>query len=133
MRIGLLVVAEAGRLCPARRHDPPGRHGRLRGRDVATQALRDPERILDLCDKAPRDRGLHARCLAGAVPVITDFWGASLGDQATELRRRAPAEGKPACYAALHHRAMDLYGTPAERRRTCEGFEPAYRKLRDHA
>ena len=103
------------------------------GRDVATQALREPGRILDLCDKAPRDRGLYAKCLAGAVPVITDFWGPNLGDQATELCRRAPADGKPACYTTLYNRLMDLFSLPAERRRICEGFEPAFRKLCDHA
>jgi plastocyanin len=102
------------------------------GRDVATQALRDPARILDLCDKAPRDRDLYAKCLAGAVPVITDFWGPSLGDQATELCRRAPAAGKPACYTTLHNRVVDLFNTSADRRRVCQGFEAAFQKLCDH-
>jgi hypothetical protein len=99
------------------------------GRDVGTQALRDPDRILALCAKAPRARGAYAKCLAGAVPVITDFWGPNLGDQATELCRRAPPDGKPACYTTLHGRIMDLFGAPAERRRICEGFEADFRKL----
>jgi plastocyanin len=103
------------------------------GRDAATQALREPARILALCDKAPRDGGLYAKCLAGAVPVITDFWGANLGDQATALCREAPAHGKPACYTTLLGRLMDLFSTPAERRRICQGFEPSYRTLCDQA
>ncbi len=99
------------------------------GRDVATQALRDPARILALCEKAPRAKGYYAKCLSGAVPVITDFWGANLRDQATELCRRAPAHGKPACYTTLHGRVMDLFSAPADRQRVCEGFEPPFRSL----
>jgi plastocyanin len=102
------------------------------GRDVATQALRDPARILDLCDKAPREGGLYAKCLAGAVPVITDFWGPRLGDQAAELCRRAPADAKPTCYTTLHNRIVDLFAESADRRRACETFEADFRKLCDH-
>jgi hypothetical protein len=99
------------------------------GRDAATQALREPTKILALCDKALRAGGDYGKCLEGAVPVITDFWGVKLRDQATELCRLAPAPGKPACYTALLNRAAALFPTVEQRRQVCQGLEEPYRKV----
>lgn len=101
------------------------------GRDIAAQTLRKPGEIVARCDRVPRVKDSYDQCIAGAVNVIVDFWGGKLGDQATELCRLVPAPSKGTCYAVVASRLVDVFRTPVERRRVCEGFEPPYQRLCD--
>lgn len=99
------------------------------GRDVAGHTLRDPSRIVPLCEKVPKTQAYYDQCMSGAVNVIVDFWGPGLGGQATELCKLAPEPGKKVCYTVLAGRLRDLFSVPERRKEVCAGFEDAYQHL----
>lgn len=81
------------------------------GRDAAGHTLRNPEKIVEICDKVPKEsQGYHEECATGAVNVIVDFWGADLKNQANELCRMLGEPGKRACYQTLAGRMADIFG-----------------------
>jgi hypothetical protein len=81
------------------------------GRDIAGNTLRDPERILALCDNAPRQNNYYNSCIYGALNVIVDFWGPRLGNQAREFCALvADADTQASCYTTLERREQEIFG-----------------------
>ena len=96
------------------------------GRDAAGYTLREPEKILALCDDVPAAH--RYRCIVGAVNVIIDFWGEKLQGQASELCRLAK-EGKHECFSTLATRIPELFSDSASKKRVCDTVDPAYRQF----
>jgi plastocyanin len=83
------------------------------GRDAAGHTLRNPQKIVEICNKVPKDsQGYHEECATGAVNVIVDFWGPALRNQAHELCRIIEEPGKRVCYTTLASRIKDVFGAP---------------------
>ena len=97
------------------------------GRDAAGHTLRNPVKILDLCDKVPRAH--YDQCIVGALNVIVDFWGPGLKNQAAEFCELTPTHGKNTCYSTLAWRLTDVFADPAMQKLRCDEFEEAYRHL----
>ena len=55
------------------------------GRDIAGAVHRDPQRILELCELAPKDGVAYDGCVYGAVNVVVEFWGPEVQDQGEEF------------------------------------------------
>ena len=96
------------------------------GRDAAGNTLRDPERIIELCDKVPKNENYLEECVGGALNVIVDFWGALVGDHATDLCKLTEDRSKPGCYQTLTGRLNNVFQNPADRKKICAGFEAPY-------
>lgn len=97
------------------------------GRDAAGHTLRNPVKILDLCDKVPRE--YYDQCITGAVNVIVDFWGSALKDQAAELCQLTPSIGKQACWRTLAWRITDVFTDKTSQQVRCGEFEENYQYL----
>jgi len=97
------------------------------GRDAAGHTLRDPQKIVDICNKVPRESNYYEQCLIGAVNVIVDFWGDKVGDKASELCKMAPEPGKKACYSTLYSRLFDVFASVSQRKSVCSTFEEEYK------
>lgn len=102
------------------------------GRDAAGHTLRDPDKILQLCDKLPRQSDWYDQCLIGALNVIIEFWGGGLGDQAAELCHRAEEPHRQACLSYLASRLKELFTDPVVRIERCKalGGEQSERCIR---
>lgn len=98
------------------------------GRDAAGYTLRDPQKIMEICDSVPRRNDYYEQCLIGAVNVIVDFWGASVGDRASQLCQMASEPGKQACYSTLFGRLFNIFSDAPSRRDVCDTFEIEYRR-----
>lgn len=99
------------------------------GRDAAGHTLRDPQKILEMCNKVPRTKDYYNQCIIGAVNVIIDFWGPNLKNQATELCALLPEPGKKTCYQTLAERIPNLFNNTEQRQKMCYTFEEQYRHL----
>jgi len=99
------------------------------GRDAAGYTLRDPARILELCNYAPKENGYYEECLSGGLNVIIDFWGPALEHQATELCRLTKDMYKKTCYTILANRLPNLFSDIEKQTRICNGFELNYQHL----
>lgn len=97
------------------------------GRDAAGHTLRNPQKIVEICNKVPRESDYLGQCLIGAVNVIVDFWGAKVGNKASELCRMAPEPGKKACYSTLYGRLFDVFASASQRKSVCNTFEEEYK------
>lgn len=97
------------------------------GRDAAGQKLRDPEKIMQICNKVPEL--YYNDCVIGALNVIVDFWGPALKEQATELCKLLPQQNKKNCYETLAERFDGVFAINQERRNRCETFETEYQYL----
>lgn len=81
------------------------------GRDAAGHTLRNPQKIVEICNKVPKEpNGYQEECARGAVNVIVDFWGPDLKNQANELCQLLGEPGKTACYITLVGRISDVFG-----------------------
>lgn len=97
------------------------------GRDAAGYALRNPQRIIELCDNTPIKNGYRDECITGAVNVIVDFWGHTLGNQASELCRLSNAN-KYACYNSLIGRLAGLFNQRDGQLAICKTMESPYKE-----
>lgn len=98
------------------------------GRDAAGHTLRDPEKIIDLCDKVPSQADYYEQCVIGAVNVIVDFWGEALEEQPFELCKMVEEEkAKEGCYSMLSFRLIDVFGEDQDKiKRLCSKAESQY-------
>jgi len=78
------------------------------GRDTAGQTLRDPLKIVDLCQITPHQ--YFRSCIRGALNVIIDFWGDSIKDQPQKLCQRLNEDDQGFCYGILGNRLKDIFG-----------------------
>ena len=99
------------------------------GRDAAGHTLRNPVRMLELCDKTPKSSDYFNQCIIGGLNVIVDFWGARLENKASEFCKIVPEYSKQTCYSTLSGRLMDVFRTSAERKPICDTFEQKYQTL----
>lgn len=67
-----------------------------------------PEKIMEVCNKVPKDKNYFDMCLIGAQAVIMDFWGPGLKDQASQFCALQPPENKESCLKRMQERIMDL-------------------------
>jgi hypothetical protein len=102
------------------------------GRDVAGSTLRNPVKMKELCEKIPEDGSYRLRCVEGAVNVVIDFWGPTLGAQASDFCRILNPAEKKTCYETLAARLPGVFGDAASRNAACERFEPEFRNLCIH-
>ncbi len=79
------------------------------GRDASGHTLRNPQKIIEICNKVPRQKDYYEQCATGAVNVIIDFWGPALKNQANELCVLFDEPGKHACSSTLEQRLSDLF------------------------
>ena len=96
------------------------------GRDAAGYTLRDPQRIVTICDTVPKNQ--RYRCIVGAVNVIVDFWGEKLEAQASALCRAA-TDGKHECFSTLASRLRELFTDKVHQARVCATLDPDYRQF----
>jgi len=99
------------------------------GRDIAGHTLRDPEEIIDLCAKVPKDNDYYEDCIDGALNVIIDFWGSGLKEQASGLCRLVEEPHKKICYSILANALPFLFLTWKEAEPVCQSFEKQYRSF----
>ena len=84
------------------------------GRDAAGHTLRDPEKIIAICNKVPF--GYFDICISGAFNVIVDFWGEGLGNQAENMCRQLSSDSsKKYCYGLLGSRLKNVFGANNEK------------------
>ena len=98
------------------------------GRDIAGFTLRDPLKIIKICDLV-QDDNYYSQCIIGAVNVIVDFWGADVNGKATELCKLITKKSaKRTCYETLNARLWDIFPTNdiASRKAVCSTFEKEY-------
>lgn len=99
------------------------------GRDAAGQVLRDPNRIIELCQKVPQGFGYTEECVIGSLNVIIDFWGENLTNQASEYCSKLQTEFKPICYQTLADRLPGLFSDYSKQEEVCKTIEPQYQYL----
>ncbi len=99
------------------------------GRDAAGFTLRNPEKILNLCAKVPKESNYYDQCIEGAVNVIVDFWGPGLKDQASQLCKIVPDSNKKLCYQIVAQRLPGLFTEKSDQQRICSTFEQGYQNL----
>lgn len=97
------------------------------GRDVAGKTLREPQKIINLCQTA--DSGYFDNCIYGGLNVIIDFWGENLHDQASKLCKLLPENHKTNCYQTLAGRITGIFVNNESRQLVCDTFEENYRTL----
>ena len=78
------------------------------GRDVAGYTLRQPQKIVELCDVVPRNQDYYNQCITGAANVIIDFWGPKLTDQADGLCALLDEDNKSVCYSLVNARKQEM-------------------------
>lgn len=99
------------------------------GRDAAGHTLRNPQKIVELCAKVPREKDYYEQCVVGAVNVIIDFWGDGLKGQATDLCKIVEESGKKICYSTVAWRLKDVFSRMEDKRFVCETFEDKYKNM----
>lgn len=119
------------------------------GRDAAGHTLRNPQKIMDICNRVPRsvrnqtpeasstqteqisngakEKNYYNQCIVGALNVIVDFWGEKLGPKGSELCKLVANTEKDICYSTLASRLLDVFNTSMERRNICNTFEDKYK------
>lgn len=95
------------------------------GRDAAGQTLRDPEKILDICNKTPSN--FFDLCIQGGLYVIVDFWGDKMEGQPHQLCKVLPSENKAHCYVSLATRLPGIFANEVKIREICEFSEEEYK------
>jgi plastocyanin len=79
------------------------------GRDAAGITLRDPEKILSICELSDQEENRFA-CIRGGLNVIIDFWGEKLEGQAVELCNLIENKGhKRECFITIAQRLSEIY------------------------
>ena len=79
------------------------------GRDAAGITLRNPDKIIAMCEKVPKRAGFYDECVSGALNVIIDFWGPKLGSQAQEFCEAVPGASQGKCLSILEGRLPELF------------------------
>lgn len=77
------------------------------GRDLAGYVLRDHQKIVDHCNRIPKE--YFRDCLRGALNVIIDFWGENLVDQPQQLCKILEGSEKEYCYTWFATRLKDVF------------------------
>ncbi|MBI2013803.1 MAG: hypothetical protein HYS87_03190 [Candidatus Colwellbacteria bacterium] len=99
------------------------------GRDAAGTTLRDPYKIIELCEGVPdTNPEYYKECLNGGLNVVVDFWGPNLEGQAVEVCKLTQ-KAKEQCYATLAWRIEGLTESSDKIKEWCEQFEVDYKKL----
>jgi len=100
------------------------------GRDAAGFTLRNPQKIMSICSKVPEENNYYNNCISGALNVIIDFWGPSLGNQASELCSIIPSKlNKKNCYQIIANRLPGLFKDTNQQKKICLTFEAEYQNL----
>jgi len=99
------------------------------GRDAAGNSLRDPQKIINICNNVVDNNEYYDQCIIGALNVIVDFWGDGLSDQASQLCKLTTQHEKIFCYNVLNSRLHDVFQTPAQRATICNSFESQYQYI----
>ena len=82
---------------------------RSMGRDIAGQALRDPDKMIPLCQLSPP--GMFKECMIGGLNVIVDFWGEGISDQPAQFCNKLTlTDNKADCYKVLSERLVNIFG-----------------------
>lgn len=99
------------------------------GRDVAGYMLRDPHKIVDACERMPKD--YRERCLLGAEYVIMDFFGEELARQAAELCDLAwDQPTMRSCFLKIKDRIGDIFEDNIQaQERACASADPYYQNF----
>lgn len=97
------------------------------GRDIAGYTLRNPERIVELCSKVPKENHHYDHCIDGALNVVIDFWGPELKGQASGLCKLVEGPSKRICYLILADAIPFIFNNPQEADPVCQSFEEQYR------
>jgi plastocyanin len=79
------------------------------GRDASGHTLRNPQKIIEICNKVPRQKDYYEQCAVGAVNVIIDFWGPDLKNQASELCALFDEPAKTTCFSTLEGRLSQVF------------------------
>jgi plastocyanin len=98
------------------------------GRDAAGNSLRDPAKILKICNSLPNSKYFDT-CIEGAVNVIIDFWGGELSNQASGLCTILPADHKKACFSIVASRITDITNDPQKQTVICNSIDKEYQSL----
>jgi hypothetical protein len=99
------------------------------GRDAAGHTLRNPEKIIQLCNLLPDTTSYRNDCVVGALNVIIDFWGPALSNQASEFCALTIGKNKNICYQTLASRLSGIFTEIAKRDAICTTFEKEYQNL----
>lgn len=99
------------------------------GRDAAGQVLREPEKIVELCSKIPNRSDYVKECVAGALNVIIDFWGANIKGEASKFCKALRQPNKKLCYENLGKRLPGLFNEKKKQETVCKTFEKEYQNL----
>jgi hypothetical protein len=99
------------------------------GRDAAGYTLRNPQKTVDICAKAPAENDYYRQCISGAVNVIIDFWGPELKNQANQLCALTPEPHRENCYKIIANRMPEIFKNKEEWKKICDDFEPNYKSL----
>ncbi len=99
------------------------------GRDAAGIALRNPQRIVELCSKISQANVFVDECVIGALNVIVDFWGENLSNQASTFCKELPNAHKNTCYGTLANRLPSLFSMKSKKADVCKTFEQEYQNL----
>ncbi len=95
------------------------------GRDTAGHTLRDPLKIVDLCQITPHQ--YFRSCIKGALNVIIDFWGDNIKDQPQKLCQRLNEDDQGFCYGILGNRLKDIFGQDKDKiRLVCNENDKRY-------
>ncbi len=91
------------------------------GRDAAGQTLRDPKKIVTICDKAVGRA--KSKCLEGALYVIIEFWGENMTSQPVGLCKEIKdSEEKSRCYNTIGIRLRDVFGESSGKKTEICGY-----------
>lgn len=99
------------------------------GRDAAGQTLRNPQKIIYICNKVVKDH--YHDCISGALNVIVEFWSDKMADKPHQLCKLVKdPETKLTCYSLLASRLSGIYGTNTKLiTQSCAYFEPDYQSM----
>ena len=99
------------------------------GRDEAGYTLRNPKKIIEICNIVSDQGNYYMQCIEGALNVIVDFWGPGLKGQTSELCSITKEPYKKTCYQILAGRLPGLFQELDKQKKICDTFEPAYQNL----
>lgn len=78
------------------------------GRDAAGQTLRNPEKILEICELTETEEN-YRQCMTGGLNVIIDFWGPKLENQADDFCNTISSPTmQESCFGTIEMRRVQL-------------------------
>lgn len=99
---------------------------RSMGRDIAGQTLRDPDKIISLCQVSPYEH--YQECLTGGLNVIADFWGETMTDQPQIFcNKLLYPKNKTHCFQTLSVRLKEIFGDNSSKiEELCKKADPMF-------